>query len=123
MMRLPRGEVGDVRRPHRTPLPVRKIGGFSMHLARRTTLSAAFAATALALAALPAHAGPHIPQRTERASVDTHGRQADGPSGRPVLSANGRYVAFVSAAANLVPGDTNGVADAFVRDLRTGRTE
>ncbi|AZP20619.1 hypothetical protein EJC51_33850 [Streptomyces aquilus] len=94
-----------------------------MHLARRTTLSAAFAATALALAALPAHAGPHTPQRTERASVDTHGRQADGPSGRPVLSANGRYVAFVSAAANLVPGDTNGVADAFVRDLRTGRTE
>ncbi|OPG04036.1 hypothetical protein B1R27_26580 [Streptomyces sp. GKU 895] len=94
-----------------------------MGLARRTTLSAAFVATALALAALPAHAGPHTPQRTERVSVDSHGRQADGASGRPVLSANGRYVAFVSAAADLVPGDTNGVADAFVRDLRTGRTE
>jgi hypothetical protein len=32
-----------------------------------------------------------------------------------------RCVAFVSSASNLVPGDTNGVADAFVRDLRTGR--
>src|SRR5262249_34397296 len=34
-----------------------------------------------------------------------------------------RYVTFVSAADNLVPGDTNGVADVFVRDLKTGTTE
>jgi Tol biopolymer transport system component len=39
------------------------------------------------------------------------------------LSWNGRYVAFASEATNLVPGDTNGVGDAFVRDLWTGRTE
>ena len=32
-----------------------------------------------------------------------------------------RCVAFISDASNLVPGDTNGVADAFVRDLRSGR--
>ncbi|MFI9834853.1 TolB family protein [Streptomyces sp. NPDC051913] len=93
-----------------------------MRLARRTTLSAAVVAV-LGVAALPAQAGPHTTQRTERASVSTHGRQADGPSGRPVLSADGRYVAFVSTATDLVPGDTNGVADAFVHDLRTGRTE
>ncbi|WP_405730875.1 hypothetical protein OG885_14125 [Streptomyces sp. NBC_00028] len=93
-----------------------------MRLARRTTLSAAVVA-ALGVAALPAQAGPHTTQRTERASVSTHGRQADGPSGRPVLSADGRYVAFVSTATDLVPGDTNGVADAFVHDLRTGRTQ
>ena len=31
-------------------------------------------------------------------------------------------MAFVSAASNLVPGDTNGKPDAFVRDLRSGRT-
>jgi Tol biopolymer transport system component len=32
----------------------------------------------------------------------------------PSISADGRYVAFVSAATNLVPGDTNGLADVFV---------
>ena len=33
---------------------------------------------------------------------------------------HGRYVAFANAASNLVPGDTNGVADIFVKDLLTG---
>lgn len=92
-----------------------------MHVARRTTLSAAVVA-ALAVTASPAHADPAAP-RTERASVDAHGQQADGASAAPALSADGRYVAFVSTASNLVRGDTNGVADAFVKDLRTGRTE
>jgi Tol biopolymer transport system component len=41
----------------------------------------------------------------------------------PAISANGRYVAFTSAAANLVPGDTNGAVDVFVHDLSSGRTE
>lgn len=36
------------------------------------------------------------------------------------ISGDGRYVAFRSAAANLVEGDTNGVSDVFVRDLQTG---
>jgi len=60
---------------------------------------------------------------TRLASVGVDGRAGDGPSFFPDLSANGRYVAFQSVASNLVPGDTNGVEDAFVRDLRTGRTE
>ncbi len=34
----------------------------------------------------------------------------------PSISADGRYVAFNSAASNLVPDDTNGVADVFVYD-------
>ena len=38
------------------------------------------------------------------------------------ISADGRYVTFRSAAANLVPGDTNGVTDNFVHDRLTGRT-
>lgn len=92
-----------------------------MHFARRTTLSAAVAA-ALAGTALPAAAQHSSPGPT-RASVATDGRQADGASVAPALSANGRYIAFVSSAANLVRGDTNGVADVFVHDLRTGRTQ
>ena len=39
------------------------------------------------------------------------------------MSGNGRFVSFHSAASNLVPGDTNGVADIFLRDLWTGTTE
>jgi Tol biopolymer transport system component len=60
---------------------------------------------------------------TERVSVGPVGRQADGPSGSPAISADGRFVAFSSEAANLVPGDTNGAEDVFVHDRRTGRTE
>lgn len=42
---------------------------------------------------------------------------------RPTISGDGRYVAFHSSASDLVPGDTNGVTDVFVRDLLTRRTE
>ncbi|HUJ32109.1 MAG TPA: hypothetical protein VLY23_12565 [Candidatus Acidoferrum sp.] len=38
----------------------------------------------------------------------------------PSISADGRYVAFASAADDLVPGDTNGVQDIFVRDTCAG---
>ena len=41
----------------------------------------------------------------------------------PDLSGNGRYVAFASAATDLVRGDTNGQLDVFVHDLQTGTTE
>jgi uncharacterized repeat protein (TIGR01451 family) len=52
-------------------------------------------------------------------------RAADGSlgndhAGQAAISADGRFVAFVSAATNLVPGDTNGFPDVFVRDLQTG---
>ena len=44
-------------------------------------------------------------------------------SGRAVtISANGRFVAFDSRAPNLVPGDTNDLADVFVRDRQLGTT-
>ena len=59
---------------------------------------------------------------TTRVSVDSRGRQANGASGDPAISADGRYVAFTSNASNLVRGDTNRLADVFVRDLHTGRT-
>jgi Tol biopolymer transport system component len=46
---------------------------------------------------------------TERVSVwgTFAGGQANGQSGSPAISNDGRYVAFTSAASNLVPGDTN----------------
>jgi Tol biopolymer transport system component len=45
-----------------------------------------------------------------------------GGSESPVISADGRFVAFSSDATNLVPGDGNGQRDAFIRNLRSGRT-
>ncbi len=59
---------------------------------------------------------------TERVSVSSTGGQANNFSGNPVISPDGRYVAFVSHASNLVPDDTNGVADVFVHDRATGET-
>ena len=60
---------------------------------------------------------------TERVSVDSAGNQANGGSAAPAISADGRFVAFVSDASNLVPGDTNGQGDVFVHDWQTGATE
>ncbi|MFN7874007.1 MAG: S8 family serine peptidase, partial [Pirellula sp.] len=55
----------------------------------------------------------------QRVSVPNNGGQGLGDSDSPTLSADGRYVAFSSAAANLVPGDTNGVRDVFVYDRQS----
>lgn len=55
-----------------------------------------------------------------RASTDARGRQANGASYSPSLSLDAKHIAFVSEATNLVPGDTNGVADIFTKNLDTG---
>jgi Tol biopolymer transport system component len=59
---------------------------------------------------------------TYRVSRDSAGAEGDGGSSYSSISADGRYVAFNSVAANLVSGDTNGVQDIFVRDRQTGTT-
>lgn len=51
------------------------------------------------------------------------GNGGNGASSTPALTGDGRYVAFVSAATNLVPGDTNGAADVFVLDRDTATLE
>jgi Tol biopolymer transport system component len=60
---------------------------------------------------------------TERVSIDSAGAEGNGDSYFPSISADGRYVAFWSNADNLVPGDTNGTFDVFVRDRQLGTTE
>lgn len=59
---------------------------------------------------------------TTRVSVATGGGQANGTSTGAGMSANGRFVTFESDASTLVAGDTNGIRDIFLRDLRTGTT-
>jgi len=60
---------------------------------------------------------------TERVSVASDGTQGNKESLWPSISADGRYVVFYSNASNLVPWDTNGSYDVFLRDLVTGTTE
>jgi Tol biopolymer transport system component len=62
---------------------------------------------------------------TERVSLDSHGIEANGQSGLGgiSISGDGRFVSFVSEASNLVPNDTNDMADVFVRDRQAGTTE
>jgi Tol biopolymer transport system component len=52
---------------------------------------------------------------TTRVSLGTEGNQGDAGSYYPAISADGRFVAFNSASATLVPNDTNGLTDVFVR--------
>ena len=56
-------------------------------------------------------------------SINSEGTASGfGLSANPVLSADGRFVAFASGANDLVVNDTNGTQDIFVRDLKTGTT-
>ncbi|MCB9432345.1 MAG: PD40 domain-containing protein [Ardenticatenaceae bacterium] len=59
---------------------------------------------------------------TERVSVDSSGNEGNNNSTLPDISGDGRFVAFISAANNLVSGDTNSIADIFVHDRQTGTT-
>src|SRR2546423_15320968 len=61
--------------------------------------------------------------KTKRVSVSSHGAQANGESFAASISADGRFVTFLSSASKLVGGDTNGARDVFVRDRNTGKTE
>jgi len=82
-------------------------------------------AALLAALAVTAHAAlaPAPAPLTERLSTAAGGAQSDGDSTQADVTPDGRYVAFISEASNLVPGDTNDVADVFVRDRAAGTTE
>ncbi len=68
---------------------------------------------------------PWAPGRTIVASTAPGGRPANGSSRLPAFDGSSRTaptcLAFISDASNLVAGDTNGRADAFVRNLATGK--
>lgn len=66
-----------------------------------------------------------VPYNNTRANLDSSGNQANAYSqisGDVSMSKDGRYIAFSSAASNLVAGDTNGKHDIFVKDKTTGTT-
>ncbi|MDD5272503.1 MAG: hypothetical protein PHU14_07280, partial [Methylovulum sp.] len=71
--------------------------------------------------------GPHIflhdrqTAKTQCISVNAQGADGLGSSYRPMISADGNFISFESAASNLVPGDTNNTWDIFVRNRLSGQ--
>jgi len=60
---------------------------------------------------------------TTRVSIATDGSQGNLESANPSMSSDGRLVVFNSRSTQLVPGDTNGQYDVFLRDLANGTLE
>lgn len=89
--------------------------------ALRTPSWPAIVTTAVALIA--SHACLAQQGGTWRVSVSSGGAEANGGSWEPSISSDGRFVAFQSQAANLVPNDTNNATDVFVRDRLLSTTE
>jgi Tol biopolymer transport system component len=52
--------------------------------------------------------------QTRRVSVPSNGSQANNDSFDPSISVDGRFVAFISRASNLIAGDTNNEFDIFI---------
>src|SRR5205823_2841891 len=93
-------------------------GGGAMRPTQRQVLSSVTLVLLTALWGRSAGA-----QTTVRVSVASGGTEGDDASLGSALSADGRFVAFDSAATDLVAGDTNGATDVFVHDRQTGMTE
>lgn len=101
---------------------------WSMRKSVRTNHSARSGALA-SLAAVAVLVGPTggppaaaVVDDVVEVSVSSAEVPADGPSGEPDMSADGRYVAFTSTGDNLAGGDSNGDSDVFLRDTVTGTT-
>jgi len=89
---------------------------------RQNTILLAAASLLLAMPAMTARAaGPETAGATFAASLTTAGEFADTGTAQSVsISDDGRFVAFVSDAANLDPEAPAGVAEAYVKNLESG---
>jgi Tol biopolymer transport system component len=88
---------------------------------RRRGLIGVCLVAALTLLAGGAQAAKNDVDLVSRASGAT-GAKSNGASAHSVVSADGRFVAFVSVATNLSPDDSDGFTDVYVRDLQTNTT-
>lgn len=93
----------------------------------RSQRIAVVATAAVLVGAGPGGADPpsaHVPAgETERVAVTVDAALADASSHHPAVSADGRFVAFSTAATNLVAVDTGGTEQVYVRDRVTGDIE
>src|SRR5439155_408211 len=110
---------GAVGRKETRPMTTGHVRTAPTLVSSRRIAALGLLASFLALLVTPARAAAGTP---ERVSVDSAGNEGNGGSGGTAISTDGRFVAFSSYATNLVPGDTNGVADVFVHDRQVGTT-
>jgi len=104
-------------------IPINKTRCVTSSAAHRCSAIASLLLAVLVVSLLsPGTALAHPPGVTEWVSVSSDGTGANNQSDMPAISGDGRFVAFVSLADNLVPGDTNGFADTFVHDRLTNVT-
>src|SRR6185369_12094679 len=106
---------------------------FQMKSSSRNQSRAVFAVFAAFAASVLLAEGALAQGTTVRVSVDANGAEGDDDSGAfdaphlgnqgMEISGDGQCIAFASRATNLIPGDTNGVADVFVKVLATGAIE
>lgn len=61
-----------------------------------------------------------VEQRYTLVATASDGTPANDQASDGNITGNGRYVAFISAADNLVDNDLNGGRDVFIKDLETG---
>jgi archaellum component FlaF (FlaF/FlaG flagellin family) len=105
------------------------IGDIDMRLYRSNGTQVAFTSDASTLVANDKNGRSDVFVRdyseglTTKISRPTGAGQANGGSSNPSLSTDGRFVAFLSGASNLVPDDTNFDVDVFVRDRQNATTE
>jgi len=103
------------------------VSSSGQHVVSRSTLAAArrlgslLAVALLALAAFAATATAATPT-TSLVSVSSTGVKTNGFSGQPVVTPNGRYVAFYSEATNFVSPPPSSVASLWLRDRDRGTT-
>ena len=101
-------------------------GRYVAFISRATNLVAGRAVgsgfTELYMRDLCTNAGSSCTPHSELISVGADDSAADGPSSRPSVSADGRYVAFESSATNLVAGASHLQPQIYVRDTCTGAT-
>jgi len=116
---LPASLFRKSRTASHVPLGCQAPGSLGPGRVRRVShLGAPLAFCAILMRSRAASAGP-----TERVSLGAGGVEANGFCDFAAISGDGRFVAFLSGASNLVANDSNQMNDVFVRDRQTGVTE
>ncbi|MBI3817292.1 MAG: hypothetical protein HY286_01270 [Planctomycetes bacterium] len=86
--------------------------------AMRGNLTSKIAVTFINITLLAGAAAAQM--NAQHVSFGVGGAQVDGNCNDVSMCANGRHIAFSSAATNLVAGDTNGMEDVFILDTMLG---
>jgi Tol biopolymer transport system component len=122
-MSPPKGRSLPLRPRGGTSAPGQRFrGGRKRAPSRRAQLAILLSLAVLGSLLLATQAQSQGPGRTFLASVSSDEAQANRHSLQPSITAEGQWVAFATDASNLVPDDSNGVEDVFVRDIEAGNT-